>query len=358
LPVFQSWEDFENLEIRFNVDPCQELEGLCDFELYLDSLWLEVNYEENGQLASLGSSISEPSLQTPKAIPSKLVPGKKSFKNNEEPVFELPQTPNLKVKKIHLIDDQGEETGMEIISQGNIVKVKKTRVFKPGKYTIQIEVEEDGEIYIIEEEFIWGVLAINTNKSIYLPNEQAYLQMGALRDDGYTLCDANLKLEITNPNNQISYPQVEKSGLCQGNNVVDVPDYFAHYSVSGIGVYQMKLINLDNQYEIVDSFEAWESVPFDVERIGPTRIYPPAVYQVKLKIKANQDFVGQVIESMPSGFIIVTNDTAEIIVQDDTKQIIWSVDWQTGETYELIYQFDAPNISPYLYLLGPLEFHD
>ena len=358
LPVFQSWEDFNNLKIRFSVDPCQESETLCDFAVYLNSLWLEVNYEENGQLASLGSSISEPSLQSPKIIPSKLITGKKSFKNNEDPVFELPQKPNLKVKKIYLIGAQGEETGVEIILQKNIIKVKKPRVFKPGKYTIQIQVEEDGEAYIIEQEFMWGVLAININKSIYLPNEQAYLQMGALRDDGNTLCDANLKLEITNPSGQITYPQVEKSGLCKGNNVVDVPDYFAYYTVSGTGEYQMKLTNLDNDYEIVDSFEVWESVPFDIERIGPTRIYPPAVYQVEFNIIPGQDFTGQVIESMPAGFVVITDETAKVVVQDDTKQIIWSVDWHAKEIYKLTYQFDAPNISPYLYLLGPLEFHD
>ncbi len=44
-----------------------------------------------------------------------------------------------------------------------------------------------------------GVLAINVNKSIYLPGEEAYLQMAALRDDGHTICDAGLRLQIKNP---------------------------------------------------------------------------------------------------------------------------------------------------------------
>ncbi|MDD5487287.1 MAG: DUF2341 domain-containing protein, partial [Dehalococcoidales bacterium] len=38
------------------------------------------------------------------------------------------------------------------------------------------------------------------------------------------------------------------------------------------------------------------------------------------------------------------------------KQIIWEVDWRQGETYELAYQFKAPDISPQFYLLGPLAF--
>ena len=76
LPVFQSWEDFENLKIRFGINPCQESETLCDFSVYLDSLWLEVNYEENLPSASLVSSLTKPSLQAPKTILSKPVAGK------------------------------------------------------------------------------------------------------------------------------------------------------------------------------------------------------------------------------------------------------------------------------------------
>ena len=103
-------------------------------------------------------------------------------------------------------------------------------------------------------------------------------------------------------------------------------------------------------------------MPFEVERIGPTRIYPPATYQMTLVIKVNQDFSGEVIEYVPDSFEIKsqfpnsnfqTNPKSQIL---NSKQLIWQVDWRAGETYELRYQFDAPDISPYLYLLGPLRF--
>jgi hypothetical protein len=42
----------------------------------------------------------------------------------------------------------------------------------------------------------------------------------------------------------------------------------------------MKLTNLENNYEITDSFEVQELVPFDVERIGPTRINPTSSYEM------------------------------------------------------------------------------
>jgi len=97
---------------------------------------------------------------------------------------------------------------------------------------------------------------------------------------------------------------------------------------------------------------------------------------MNLKIKANQDFVGQAIEQVPANFEIIeanlreyqanfressrfdSRQFASIISREGVKQIIWNVSWQAGSTYELKYQFDAPDISPHLYLLGPLEFYE
>ena len=268
---------------------------------------------------------------------------------------------------------------------------KPERKFRPGKWRMEIEMETKEAVFVAEQEFTWGVLAINVNKSIYLPNETAYLQMAALDDNGHTICGARLRLQILNPKSEILNLSTEDgtiqySGECGADNVTDVPDYFAYYELpkatqretdakqgretpkdslrdptgqadakpEQVGIYQMKLINLDNGYEIEDSFEVRESVPFEVERVGPTRIYPPATYEMKFKIKANQDFVGEVIEYVPESFDIIPDSSFQIL---DSK-IIWQVDWKAGETYELKYQFDAPDISPYLYLLGPLEFYE
>jgi len=236
-----------------------------------------------------------------------------------------------------------------------LVKLKRLREFRPGIYKIILKIEEDGETLEFEQDFSWGVLAINVNKSIYLPNETAYIQMAALRDDGQTIWDANLWLEIITPSGIIVGPEVENSGNSGPNNVTDEPDYFAYYQVGGAGIYQIKLTNLDTGYKIEDSFEVRDWVPFDVERIGPTRIYPPVAYEMIFRIETNQDFVGQVVEQVPASFEIISHGLSQIITQNDTKEIVWQVNWKAGGTYELKYQFDAPDISPYLYLLGPLE---
>ena len=155
--------------------------------------------------------------------------------------------------------------------------------------------------------------------------------------------------------------KIYKSSECGPNNVTYIPDYYTYYNVQGPGVYQIKLtaITKNGTYEITDSFEVRESVPFDVERIGPTRIYPPATYEMRLIIKVNQDFEGVVKEYVPESFKITIDNLLiyEINRVDEIIKVIsWNVTWKAGEMYELKYQFDAPDISPYLYLLGPLRF--
>ncbi|MFQ6084175.1 MAG: hypothetical protein ACE5WD_12585, partial [Candidatus Aminicenantia bacterium] len=171
--------------------------------------------------------------------------------------------------KIKVFDPEGKESFLnpQIISRlvngkdGFEIKLPKPgRDFKPGKWKMEVELETDEAVFVVEKDFTWGVLAINTNKSIYISDKQqetsdtAYIQMAALDELGHTICDANLRLEITSPNGDIAYPEIKKSGKCGPNNVVDVPDYFAHYQVGKSGLYQMKLTNLDTGYEITDSF--------------------------------------------------------------------------------------------------------
>jgi hypothetical protein len=175
---------------------------------------------------------------------------------------------------------------------------------RPGKYVLKFEINDGDKIYTQKKEFFWGVLAINTNKSIYLPGEKVYLQIGSLKDDGHTVCNADLKLEITSPGGGTVYPEIQKSGKCRMDNVVDVPDYFVYYQAGGVGKYRIKLTNLSNNYEIADYFEVQESVPYDIERIGPTRIWPQAAYEMKIRIKTKSDFKGEIVETIPASFEI------------------------------------------------------
>jgi hypothetical protein len=257
------------------------------------------------------------------------------------------------------------------------------RGFQPGKYKLKIRIEDNGKIFIGEQDFYWGVLAINTNKSIYLPGEKTYIQIAVLDDTGDTICDAFLNLEITNPRGKkqvltTSNRTIQYSGECGPNNVTNVPDYIAYHEVQEQGIYHMKLTatTIDGINSITDSFEVREQVPFDVERIGPTRIYPLANYNMRIRIRANQDFKGDIFEFVPASFEIVNKglkikdiQTGDYLpygsnprVQENensAKRILWeNIELKQGDEIEIQYVFDAPDISPYLYLLGPLQIGD
>ena len=368
LPIFKNWEDLHDLEIRFiyiTNDPEQNQ------QVYLEAVWLEMETE----------AIEE----EPRRIDEKrfsLKSSKKDWGGDEEPEFEIEEAPQGFWEKINsifqkeerlvvLINPEGDKSSEEIIIQDNKIKIIKPneRSFRPGLYKLRVKIIEGSEEFIQTQEFAWGVLAINTNKSIYLLNEQAYLQMAVLDNIGHTICDADLNLDIIPPSGEIANLAVQKSGKCGSNNVTDVPDYFAYYQAAGPGIYQMKLTNLGSNYQITDQFEVRDSVPFDIERIGPTRIYPPTPYKVNLIVKANQDFEGQITEIVPASFEIknqgllnneqefmTANPVSTIFEQGNEKLIIWKdISLKNGDALELTYTFDAADVSPYLYLLGPLE---
>jgi len=633
-PFLNSWEDIENLQIK--------IEGAAGGDLaspvYLDSFWVEAEYNEE-----------------PLSEDFELVALKKDWAASEEPVFELRDLKEQKIgfaqklfaSAVSTFNGQEAETETQIKaaligpsekkrnlkegkefekdknSGGETIKISRPESFKPGLHTFKLSVEKYGKTYSLEQDFTWGVLVVNSNKSIYSPGEKAYLQMGVLDEEGNTVCDAELELEIIAPDGsktilktdgpgkfiaasqnplekiesedfeekdeqaeesfkedsdkfnsagqsvgleesyvepeekeeqqedssseeEIDFFQPEKadldssqekdkdiedagilteesqsqataddnidsenllpvqegeadaiekfadieaqeplegvqppeenlqitedvdsgyevkaeegdsmkketleesqnisdaepedllskikknisqnllmgtayaapmdppafdeqgnevylpglsgnlkksldsgeylpasgggdiyySGKCGANNVVDVPDYFAYYDVGQKGEYKIKLTarTANGEYAIADSFEARDWVPFDIERIGPSRIFPPADYQMKLTIKANEDFKGEIVETVPANFQILNNKIQNIKFEESEnvsnsnfrvlnisnkeKKLIWSnVVLKQGDTIEIDYAFNAPDISPYIYFLGPM----
>lgn len=238
---------------------------------------------------------------------------------------------------------------------------KQPQSLKPGKYTVTATMFENDEPYVDSFEFYWGLLAVNTKKSMYFPNEKVELNLAALTDDGTTICDADLHMQIVDPKGEIFDVPVEQSGSCGPDNVTDIPDYVAHFTNTGEwGVYSIMLENRNVAGEVVhkvqDSFEVRDYIPFDIERTAPTRIYPPAPYAVGLHITAHRDFTGDINERVPRGFVM--NDIAGAVISTlpEYTLITWKdVTMKEGDELQLSYTFDAPDISPYMYLLGPLD---
>ncbi|MBN2518171.1 MAG: hypothetical protein JXB14_04960, partial [Candidatus Altiarchaeota archaeon] len=84
------------------------------------------------------------------------------------------------------------------------IRIPNPRGKRAGLYTLKLSWTSDGETRVYEQDFTWGVLAINTDKSVYLPREKASIGMAVLDDLGHMVCDAELVLTIQEPGGTIT----------------------------------------------------------------------------------------------------------------------------------------------------------
>jgi len=235
---------------------------------------------------------------------------------------------------------QGEEVLEDQEASDDALEISRPRNFKPGKYHLNIKDKETEKI-LFDQDFTWGVLAINTNRSVYTPGQTAKISLAVLDEEGMMVCDAKLKLKIQSSNVKTTEDgTIRVNPECEIHGFTLRPDYEAEYQVAQAGVYEMELTaeTENGRYAITDSFMVKDEVPFDVERITATRIYPPQEYPVVFKININQDFKGEIVEAVPQDFEIITPDfkeTTEFRVEENDNQkeklLIWPVDFGKGE---------------------------
>ena len=195
-----------------------------------------------------------------------------------------------------------------IANETDTITVHQRSSLRPGKYTVKVWKDN---VVVSQQDFLWGVLAINTNKSIYAPGETANLAIAVLNEFGKMVCNASVSLDIVNPDGEITTLSTQKGTItvndaCKIHNFTLVPDYEAHYQVGGDGRYGMNLTatTANGTYSITDAFEVDAGALFDVERISATRIYPPKTYPMTLRVTPNVDFQGTVEETIPQNFTV------------------------------------------------------
>ncbi len=271
---------------------------------------------------------------------------------------------NIDEPKVELINSDGEtiEPKFKVVDKQQIVLTDTTEL-KPGEYRYKLY---DGDTIVFSENFTWGVLAINTNKSIYKQGDQVKFAFGVLDPMGNMVCDAELKLTITSESGDkkiLETPEdIKVNPECTQHDFTLVPDYEAKFDANELGTYTLTL-DADTQegkFTIYDSFKVEELPDFDVERISATRLYPINKYPMEIIVKANKHFKGQIVEILPAEFEIEENPKVrgfdEVSVVGVSKHITWNVDLEPGEIITVGYTFDAPDISPEVYRAGKLKF--
>ena len=244
---------------------------------------------------------------------------KRNFRADEKITIIVENTSTDNVK-IQLFDVDGNNLAVEMekvsAQDPAVLRLIPPAQFKAGRYRLVIT---DSSGNITTQDFTWGVLAINTNKSIYLPNETANIAMAVLDETGLMVCDANVILKIKNQISNIEEELSTDNGKiivnpdCSVKDYTLKPDYEASYQVQNAGFYDLTLTakTESGTYSITDGFDVRDNVPFDVERVNATRIFPPVTYSSIFNITANEDFTGTITETVPDSFAILPTDGAK-----------------------------------------------
>ncbi|MFT7506932.1 MAG: hypothetical protein ACI92I_000068, partial [Acidimicrobiales bacterium] len=352
----------------------ENLEGL-----FLDALWLEIETEtitrEDLYARSEGSLLDH--LGNP--IKYDFISQKRDFNRFETPVFNLRYVSqrNKAVQavrdffgrnKVKIQKTEVNHKGTGLLGVAPDVNVTKDgllsisipedqqKKMKPGIYTIEVTANEGGVVTTDSFDFQWGILSINSDKTHYVYNDVAEISLGALTPNGNTLCNADLRLYVIDPRENITQEDVIESGVCKGNNVIDVPDYTSTVVLDQVGTYELYLERLGEDGSVIghtsNTFFSSLAQDLSIKRVGPTRIFPPSPYPMTLTIYSEDGFSGVLTERVPNTFIISTTD-ARITEVGNEFELVWDVDLLAGKSKSVSYIFDAPDLSPYLYELGP-----
>lgn len=280
--------------------------------------------------------------------------------------------------------------------QGSVVLVvEPERAFVPGLYTLDVTITNPltNETQTLTQNFAWGVLAMNTDQDRYLTNQTGSVAIGVLDDHGAIICDAQLKLSVTAPSGAVTEffsektggifgigetpPMIITTGICgQMDSMNITPDYEAILSFEEEGTYTLKLVaetengvremtqklTVNSQQLTVDNNDNQQPQtvnPVIISRTATTRLYPVGNSPMTITVEFLEDFEGTITETVPEGFeisdIAPTPNPSSVPGEGDEQSIEWKGSWEAGEVATFSYLYDAPDVSPQFYLVGPLE---
>ncbi len=289
---------------------------------------------------------------------------KKFFNVSESPTVVIDEA-SLKNIEILGPDGQAITTPFEtVVKDGKTtLQFQRGLSLPPGQYIVRTKSKKFYHTVTTENVFSFGVLNLNTAKSIYEPGDLIALTMGVLDSRGRTVCDARLTLTIQKPDNQVlsfatADASITHSAECGAESLTSLPDYSATILADQVGNYTATLVVQTDAgpQQVQRTFAVQTEVHPVFERLGPTRINPRVPYTMRLRITPTENFTGEVVESLPSGFKISgVTPAGEVQTNADRVTVHWSVNWQAFQTYELSYAFDAPDVSPALFTIGPFQ---
>ena len=320
-------------------------------------------------ISDLSEVVTDDPEEIIEAVVADIVEEKRDFAS----FFSVQITPKVGGKAITL----DPEDDYSFIAGSVVLVFEPNLVLDPGTYTITVKIVNPitGKTETITQDLNWGVLAMNTNQDAYLVNDTATIDFGMIDETGAVVCDGALDLDITKPDGSTATlstasGDIVVSETC-GELTNDIPaDYTTTYAFTQEGIYTLALdaVNANGAYSDVTFGRLEKTVVVGavfsdaaISRNMNTRLFPGKDADVSIALDFSSDFVGEIYDVVPLEFELknIGQGGAEDISESgEHKVIVWDVTASAGESVTLSYIYNAPDVSPYFYTVGPLQSAD
>ncbi|WP_133121067.1 LamG domain-containing protein, partial [Candidatus Nitrosotalea bavarica] len=242
------------------------------------------------------------------------------------------------------------------IRQGKYdIKVPSMRDVRAGIYNVKITMVRNGQKFVTNSQYQWGLVSVNTDMSTYKPGDVAKLILVVLNSTGNSVCNSNILMTITDP-------QSKKTTLATGLGITPSNEcglYNANYTTTTQGNYS---VNVSAQTQtgyafFTTSFLAQNYTQYQIIRQADSKI-DPVDYANNFKVTLDvQSFVGNapvvIREYVPANFTVTTD--GQVNQTGDTKVITWLKNLGPGNSTNVSYNYSVPKIYPKLYALGKAQ---
>jgi len=208
----------------------------------------------------------------------------------------------------------------------------------PGKYVLEV-MDQEGNVY--DQSFTRGLVSLNLDQSVYQTHDKVRISLGVLGNYAEKVCTASLTLRIISPAGKIKTLSTAAGSVttnpdCTATQLTSDPDYAATYETGEIGTYivevDIKSGEEDGSYQT--TFRVEDRPDFIVSRNSSLYFDPQAQNPMRIRITANKDFKGKIIESVPESFKVQPDYS--LSQYDETKSVLLAADKETTLLQEKI----------------------
>lgn len=196
-----------------------------------------------------------------------------------------------------------------------------------------------------------GLATVNTNKSLYHPNEEAKIIMVVLDNEGYLVKDANVSLYVTTPDNVISLFSTEESTINETEKGIYQTIFSDTFQEGNYSLFVTAYSEEVNN-SMISYFTVKEYYEFDILRKVPATTDPwqgPFTSQVKI-ISHNEHQNFDLKEVIPINFTVKDYGGSTLSIEGEKKILSW---YNLTNNSIVSYIVSPPLVTPDLYEIGP-----